>query len=150
MDTSVDFSICPNHGCGRVLTEGPNGESLWCDECCQPFESEEVKTTSLWRKMSLAERAAQIKRYGTEVIDQFKITQSQYQDAVNTLESRKAARALFVGDVSPEKATLPNLARGISDAGALREMIDNATDSAQKGLRRPVTVWLELTRTTVP
>ena len=67
MDTTVNFSICPNHGCGRVLTEGPNAESLWCDECCQAFESDEVKTTSLWRKMSLARifETAQM-RSGTE------------------------------------------------------------------------------------
>lgn len=145
MDTSVEFSICPNHGCGRSLSEGPDGEPFWCDECCQAFELDRVRKASLWRKLSLDERTVQIEQLGAGAIDKFGILESQYQDAINTAESRKAARVLFVADVSPEKATLTSLARTISDVGALREMIDNATDSAQKKeLRTPVTVSIRL------
>ncbi len=148
MENSVEFSYCPNDGCGKILGVGPNDEAHWCDECCEAFDPLEVRVASLWRKMSLAERAAQIDQHGEETIERFRLSEVQYRGALEMIESRKSARVLFVGDVSPAKATLPSLARTISDGGALREMIDNALDSAQKKeLGTPVSVSVRFNTT---
>ncbi len=144
VDTSVEFSYCPTEGCGKTLTEGPNGEEFWCDECCLAIDSEAIRIGSLWRKMSLADRQAEIEKYGAATVDRYGITEIQYREALDTIAARKGAKTLYVSDVSPTKATLPSLARSISDVGALRELIDNAIDSAQrKELRTAVTVSVE-------
>jgi hypothetical protein len=98
--------------------------------------------------MSLAERAAEVDKYGVETAARYRISNQQYLEALDMIAARKSARTLFVGDVSPAKATLPSLARTISDVGALRELIDNAIDSAQrKELRTLVTVSIQFNAT---
>jgi hypothetical protein len=136
-----NFSYCPTPGCGKTLIDGPLGETYWCDECCRSFELEEVRVGTRWRRMSLAERAAAIENYGAETVAVFQISEKEYLEALKLIEERGSAVAISSRDVSPSKETLSSLARGISDSGGLRELIDNAEDSARrKDLRTPVAV----------
>lgn len=140
-ESSLAFHYCPALGCGKTLSLGPLGEEHWCEDCCREWLEAEILTASAWRKMSLAERSAEIAKHGDGVKALYSLSQRQFEIAKDLISARDARRHYTVGDVSPDKAALLSLARGISDVGALREFIDNSMDCAQrKGTRAVVAV----------
>ena len=123
--------VCPLLECGQALIEGPNGEAYWCTHHMASFPNEQIEGPGKWRGMSWDERARAITEFGDDVIRRFGIEQSDV-DETREIEARKATAVFYSGNVAPSKTALINLAKGLSDIGALKEIVDNALDCAQR------------------
>ena len=117
--------------CQDILVEGPNGEAYWCQSHFKPFSREDVERPQKWRSMSWSDRLQQIRHLGEAVKDYYRLSDQDVAEVL-AFENDQSAEILFTGDVAPDKIALINLAKGLSDTGALLEIIDNATDCSQR------------------
>ena len=136
--------VCPISGCDEALVEGPNAEQNWCPLHLKSFSDDEIEGRSKWRAMSWSERVRRVTELGPKAIALLGISEGDYNDTLQ-FAARQRADILFSGDVAPDKIALLNLAKGLSDTGALQELVDNALDCSQRkrGGER-ITVNIEL------
>ena len=124
-------ATCPN--CNKLLVEGPDNlpKPGWCEQCWTHYDLTEREAAMTWRKMALHERANEIAAIGEGVVAKYGVSATEYQ-RVADFTNRRNSVVVRHGDVSPDKQALLSLARGLSDTGALSEMIDNALDCSQR------------------
>ncbi len=134
--------ICPI--CQKPLADGPNGVTHWCDKCYVAYDIHNLEKLSAWRKMSWEDRVREVNARGRAAIDVFGISSEQFAQAM-AFSARQSTEIISSADVAPDKEALLSLARGLSDEGALREMIDNSLDCSQhKRGGAPIHVSVEL------
>ena len=123
--------VCPIPKCEEALVDGPNGEAHWCPSHLKSFSIEQIEGPSQWRAMSWEDRSKEVAENGRDVLRKFGITESDLNDTID-FDTRKSASIVFSGNVAPDKIALLNLARGLNDTGALKEIVDNALDCSQR------------------
>lgn len=138
---------CPK--CFARLAQEEDG--WYCNGCKTPFSDDDVARVvpnAKWRRMSAVERLDELERFGREaLVSEYGLTPNQLADLEAERERSTRAGAARDADVTPMKRAMKTLAKGISDEGALREMIDNALDCGdRKRPGRMVTVKIEFDR----
>jgi hypothetical protein len=127
-----------------MLVRGDVGR-LACDGCLTEFEEQSLVRNFDWRRMSSSERLAEYDRIGGGVNAEYYLSDDQTADLAEQVSRLHRSSASYTSNVAPSKAALRNLALGLDDVGALRELIDNAIDAHIRKARQPsVTVSIDL------
>lgn len=130
--------------CNRSLNRQSDG--YWCGHEGRYFDLSQINNAREWRQLGYQQKIERFKALGRDsTLEKYLLHNAQVAELERLIsESRDVTRTIPTS-VVPSKNSLLGLARGISDATALCELIDNAIDAGRlRRAGRAIRVEIEL------